>query len=112
MRGHFLRWGLAVALLSCSFYALRADNDVPQAVLDTYQLLKKPIEALLPDLDERRQADGLSEDAPLDLEAYRDLPNRRERWNEMRTLIEAGRPLFTPLPSDIEASSIPTGRYA
>ncbi len=113
MRGHFIRWGLLAALLCCSFYALRADNEIPEFVLDSYQLLKKPIEALLPDLDEKpAQTTELAEDAPLDLESYQDLRNQRERWNEMRTLIEAGRPLFTPLPSEIELSTSPAGRYA
>src|SRR5688572_18058516 len=102
MRGVSFRWGLSIALVSVSFYALGAENEIPQLVLDTYQLLKKPIEALLPDLDEKpRQDETLSDSASLDLEAYNEIHNRQERWNEMRTLIEAGRPLFTPLPSEI-----------
>jgi hypothetical protein len=113
MRGAAFRWGLVIALLSVSFYALRAENDIPQFVLDSYNLLKKPIEALLPDLDEKPADDEtLSEDATLNLEAYQEIYNRRERWNEMRSLIEAGRPLFTPLPSEVALSTVPTGRYA
>src|SRR4051812_13817807 len=113
MRGHLLRTGLLLALVTISFYAVRADNDVPQFVLDTYKLLKKPIEALLPDLDEKHSVQGtLDESTPLDLEAYQTLVHQRERWNEMRSLIEAGQPLFTPLPSEVAISSVPTGRLA
>src|SRR6266699_1081881 len=112
MRGQ-LRYGLLPALLVVSFCALRAENQIPQYVVDTYNLLKKPIEALLPDLDEKPRAqEELAESAPLDLEAYQDLHNQRERWNEMRALIEAGRPLFTPLPSEVAISTAPAGRLA
>src|SRR5258708_38514151 len=97
LRGQ-LRYGLLPALLCISFYALRAENKIPQYVLDTYSLLKKPVEALLPDLDEKHtQQEELAENAPLDLEPYQELHNQRVRWNEMRSLIEAGQPLFTPL---------------
>src|SRR5262245_41512900 len=114
MRGHFSRWGLVTALVFVSFFALRAENGIPQSVLDTYTLLKKPIEALLPDLDEKpfQQAEDLDINTPLDLTSDNDLHNERQRWNEMRALIESGRPLFTPLPSEVAISTIPAGRLA
>jgi len=34
------------------------------------------------------------EGATLDIEPYQDLHNDRQRWNEMRQLIESGQPLF------------------
>jgi hypothetical protein len=112
LRGQ-LRYGLLPALLVISFYALRAENKIPQYVIDTYNLLKKPVESLLPDLDEKpAQEHELAENEPLNLEDYQDLHNKRERWNEMRALIESGRPLFTPLPSEITISTVPTGRFA
>src|SRR5437660_206157 len=113
MRGRLFYSGLVLALLVFSFYALRADSKIPQFVLDSYSLLKKPIESLLPDLDEKPQQQAeLGENEPLDLEEYQELRNHRERWNEMRSLIEAGRPLFTPLPSEVAISTIPAGRLA
>src|SRR5258708_19921607 len=111
LRGQ-LRYGLLPALLCISFYALRAENKIPQYVLDTYNLLKKPVEALLPDLDEKPQQSEFTENGPLDLDPYQELHNKRERWNEMRPLITPSRPLFTPLPSEVAISTVPTGRLA
>src|SRR4051794_22927990 len=108
MRGHLSRLALVLALSSLAFYASRADTELPQLVTDTYSLLKKPIEALLPDLDEQpQQQTRLTDVAGVDLEAYQDLRGQRERWNEMRTLIESGRPIYTPLPSEVAISTIP-----
>ena len=108
--GKPFRYGLLPALLFISFFALRAENKIPQFVLDSYSLLKKPIETLLPDLDQKpQQEEELAENTPLDLDPYQELHNNRERWNEMRSLIESGRPIFTPLPSEIAISTIPAG---
>src|ERR1035441_7520024 len=102
MRGHLYRWGLVLALTTTAFYALRGDTAVPHSVIDSLKLLKKPIEDLLPNLEEpTTAAPDVNIEAPLDLEPYQDLHNQRERWNEMRALIESGQPLFTPLPSEI-----------
>ena len=113
MRGHFYRWGLVLALTTTAFYALRSDTSVPQSVVDSLKLLKKPIEDLLPDLDQTTSTASTDVDleSPLDLDPYQELHNQRERWNEMRSLIESGQPLFTPLPSE-EWKSRPRRRAA
>lgn len=113
LRTVLLRVGLPAGLLLIAFYSLRGDNSFPDAVLDSVRLLKKPLEDLLPDLQEPDDATAESiRQATLDLEPYLDLRNRRERWNEMRSLIEAGQPLFQPLPSEVIFSTAPTGRLA
>src|SRR5438552_825001 len=113
MRGLLFRSGLAIALVSVSFFVLHGEEKkIPDLVLETYNLLKKPIEALLPDLDETPPQEVANEITPLDLEAYQDMRNQREHWNEMRTLIEAGQPLFTPLPSELAISTVTAGRLA
>lgn len=112
MKGNVLRWSLCLGLLGIAFYSLHGDNSMPDFVLDSVHLLKKPVEDLLPDLQEDNTTTAAVESATLDLEPYEDLHNERETWNEMRRLIEAGQPLFTPLPSEIELSTSPTGRLA
>jgi len=112
MKGNVFRWVLCLGLLGIAFYSLRGDNSMPDFVLDSVHLLKKPIEDLLPDLQEDNSTAAAVESATLDLEPYQDLHNDRERWNEMRALIESGQPLFTPLPSEVELSTSPTGRLA
>ena len=112
MKGNVLRWGLVLGLLGVAFYSLHGDNSIPDFVLDSVHLLKKPVEDLLPDLQEDNETAAAVESATLDLEPYQDLHNDRERWNEMRRLIEAGQPLFTPLPSEVELSTSPVGRLA
>ncbi len=99
------------ALLCTAFYTLRGETEVPDFVLQSVQLLKKPIEELLPDIQEEETSQAI-ELASLNLEPYQDLHNERERWNEMRHLIESGQPLFTALPSEIAVSSAPIGRLA
>jgi hypothetical protein len=102
-----------VGLLSIAFYNLRGDTTVPDSVLDSVKLLKKPVEDLLPDLQEPETANADAvQQASLDLEPYNEMQNSRERWNEMRALIEAGQPLTQPLPSEIAISTNPTGRFA
>src|SRR6185312_2276426 len=111
MRGAFLRWGLAAGLVVVAFYTLRGDNSIPDLALQSVHLLKKPIEDLLPELQEDQNAQNV-EQATLDLEPYQDLHNDRARWNEMRALIESGQPLETPLPSEIAVSTTTAGRLA
>src|SRR5689334_21813884 len=103
MRGYVLRWGLFTGLLFIAFYTLRGDNSLPDYVLDSIHLLKKPVEDLLPDLQDTESTEAI-EQASLDLQPYQDLHDERERWNEMRQLIESGQPLFTPLPSEVAIS--------
>ena len=111
MRRKLLSWGLLGSLLCLAFYTLRAETEIPDLVLKSVHLLKKPIEDLLPDLQEDSASDDI-EQATLDLEPYQDLHNERERWNEMRQLIETGQPLSGPLPSEIAVSTGPIGRFA
>src|SRR6185312_3496457 len=111
MRGAFLRWGLAAGLVVVAFYTLRGDNSIPDLALQSVHLLKKPIEDLLPELQEDQNAQNV-EQATLDLEPYQDLHNDRARWNEMRALIESGQPLTQPLPSEIAISTSVAGRLA
>ncbi len=112
MKANFLRWGLALGLISVGFYGLRGDTSIPDNVLDSVRLLKKPIEDLLPDLEEDNSTATAVQEASLDLQAYQDMQNSRERWNEMRSIIESGQPLFTPLPSEVALSTSPVGRLA
>jgi hypothetical protein len=87
-KGSVLQWGLCVGLLSIAFYNLRGDTTVPDSVLDSVKLLKKPVEDLLPDLQEPETANADAvQQASLDLEPYNEMQNSRERWNEMRALI-------------------------
>src|SRR5438132_9721390 len=98
-------------LLCTAFYTLRGESELPDLVLQTVHLLKKPIEELLPDFQEDETTEAV-EQASLDLEPYQDLRNERDRWNEMRNLIETGRPLVSALPSEIAVSTSPVGRLA
>jgi len=118
LKGLVARWGLFFGLLALSFYTLHGDNSVPDLALQSVKLLKKSIEELLPDLQKSQEQENEQEnveaiqETTLDLEPYQDLHNDRERWNEMRHLIEAGQPLFTPLPSEVAISTSPRGRLA
>jgi len=111
MRRRLFLYALSTGLLCTAFYTLHGETDVPDLVLQSIHLLKKPIEELLPDLLDEETTQAV-EQASLDLEPYQDLHNERERWNEMRRLIEAGQPLFGPLPSEIAVSRVPLGRLA
>src|SRR5882724_6096271 len=104
-------FGLLAGLLCTAFYTLRGETEVPDIVLETVHLLKKPIEELLPDVQDEETTQAI-EEASLNLDPYQDLHNERERWNEMRHLIELGQPLFTALPSEIAVSTSPVGRLA
>jgi hypothetical protein len=116
MKGIVARWALFLGLSALSFYTLHGDTSVPDLALQSVKLLKKSIEELLPDLQKTQEPETAEavQSATLELEPYQDLHNERERWNEMRHLIEAGQPLFTPLPSEqeIKYSSGTTGRLA
>src|SRR5262249_30185356 len=111
MRFKWWLWGLSLGLIFTSFYTLRGESDMPDYVLESIHLLKKPIEELLPDLQDEDNALAI-EETTLNLEPYQDLRNDRDRWNEMRRLIEAGQPLAGPLPSEIAVSTAPVGRLA
>src|ERR1700733_828670 len=102
LKGLITRWGLFFGLLALTFYTLHGDNSVPDLALQSVKLLKKSIEDLLPDLQKPQETENAEsvQEATLDLEPYQDLHNERERWNEMRHLIEAGQPLFPPLPPE------------
>lgn len=108
------RLSLGLGLLAISFYTLYGDNSVPDLALQSVQLLKKSIEELLPDLQnpDTPETAAAVQTATLELEPYQELHNDRERWNEMRHLIETGQPLFTPLPSEVAVSTSPRGRLA
>src|SRR5437762_12587358 len=82
-------FGLFSGLLCTAFYTLRGETEVPDIVLQTVHLLKKPIEELLPDVQDEETTEAV-EQASLNLDPYQDLHNERERWNEMRHLIETG----------------------
>jgi len=112
MRRKLVSFGFLCGLLCIAFYTLRGDTEVPDFVLQSVHLLKKPIEDLLPDIEDDSTTSEAVEAATLDLEPYQDLHNERERWNEMRTLIESGQPLESPLPSEIALSTGPVGRLA
>src|SRR6202158_4183286 len=111
MRRRLIHLTLCGVLLCGSFYTLRADTEVPDFVLQSIRLLKKPIEELLPDIQDEETTQAV-EEASLNLEPYQDLHNDRDRWNEMRRLIESGQPLYGPLPSEIASSTSPIGRLA
>jgi hypothetical protein len=115
LKGSLIRSGLLAGLLGIAFYTLRAETEIPDFVLDSVKLLKKPVEDLLPDLkdasEEATTADAVQQ-ATLDLEPYVAMQNNRERWNEMRSLIESGQPLQNPLPSEIAVSTSVAGRMA
>lgn len=114
MKRIVLPLALCAFLVGLSFYSLRGESTIPDLVLDSLHLLKKPIEDLLPDLQEepdRTNAESIQQ-ASLDIDQYQDLKNNRERWNQMRALIEAGQPLSQPLPSEIAISTSPAGRLA
>ena len=111
MRRKLIGFGFLVGLLCAAFYTLRADTEFPDLVLQSLHILKKPVEDLLPDLQEDDNAQPI-EEATLDIDPYQDLHADRQRWNEMRALIESGQPLFTPLPSEIAVSTSPVGRLA
>src|SRR5205807_7404460 len=111
MRRRLLLYALSTGLLCTAFYTLHGETDVPDLVLQSIHLLRKPIEELLPDLQDQDTTQAV-EEAALDLDPYQDLRNERERWNEMRRLIEAGQPLYGPLPSEIAVSTSPVGRLA
>ncbi len=111
MRFKWVVWGFSLGLLFTAFYTLRGEMEIPDLALQSVRLLKKPIEDLLPDLQEDDTSQAI-EQATLNLEPYEDLHNERERWNEMRSLIESGQPLFSPLPSEIAVSTSPIGRLA
>jgi len=111
MRRKIISFSFLTCLLGMAFYTLRADNEFPDLVLQSLHILKKPIEDLLPDLQDDSNEQAI-EEASLNLEPYQDLHNDRQRWNEMRELIESGQPLVTPLPSEIAVSTGPIGRLA
>lgn len=106
--------GLFVGLLSFSFYSLRGEMNVPDFVLDSLKLLRKPIEDLLPDLQEDTTSPNAEaiQQASLEIDEYQETRNSRERWNEMRSLIENGLPLSQPLPSELALSTGTAGRLA
>jgi len=112
MKRKAIYFAILTGLMGVAFYSLHGDNTIPDIALDSVRLLKKPIEELLPDLQEDTSNTEVIEQASLDLEPYQDLKNNRERWNEMRQLIETGQPMFTPLPSEIALSTSPVGRLA
>ena len=112
MRRKLVRFGVFTGLLCMAFYTLRGEMEMPDFVLQSVHLLKKPIEDLLPDLQEDETNSQAIEEATLNLDPYQDLHNDRERWNEMRQLIETGQPLTSPLPSEIAVSTGPIGRFA
>jgi len=111
MRFKWLVWGCCLGLLFTAFYSLRGETEIPDLALQSIHLLKKPIEELLPDIQDEETSEAV-EQASLNLEPYEDLHNERERWNEMRQLIETGQPLYGPLPSEIAVSTSPIGRMA
>src|SRR5258706_13779534 len=104
MRFKWLVWGAAFGLLFTAFYTLHGETEIPDLALESIRLLKKPIEELLPDLQDEETTQAV-EQVTLNLEPYQELHNERERWNEMRLLIESGQPLFGPLPSEIAVST-------
>src|SRR5450759_1232977 len=106
MRRNLIRWGLLTGLLSITFYTLRGETEIPDLVLQSIHLLKKPVEDLLPDLQDDATTQAV-EEATLNLDPYQDLHHDRERWNEMRKLIETGQSMFGPLPSEIAVSTAP-----
>lgn len=113
MKKHALRWLILLALIGTTFYTVRGEENLPDFVLDSLRLLKKPIEDLLPDLQEDNTLSDLAiQEAKLDIDEYQTLVNSRQRWNEMRSLIEQGRPLSAPLPSEIAMSTTTAGRLA
>src|ERR1019366_2235766 len=101
----------SAGLICTAFYTLRGETEVPDIVLESVHLLKKPIEELLPETQEEETSQAI-EEASLNMDPYQDLHNERERWNEMRHLIETGQPLTSPLPSEIAVSTSPIGRMA
>jgi len=113
-KGIVVRWGLSLSLLGITFYTLHGDTSVPDLALQSVKLLKKSIEELLPDLQKPTDTETAEsvQQATLELEPFQELHNERERWNEMRQLIESGQPLFTPLPSEVAISTSPRGRLA
>ncbi len=111
MRRKFAIFVFFCGLVCSAFYTLYGEADLPDYVLQSIRLLKKPIEDLLPDLSDALSTQAI-EAASLDLQPHQELRNERERWNEMRRLIEAGQPLFMPLPSEIALSTAPLGRLA
>ncbi len=111
MRFKLLYWGLFLGLVFTAFYALRSETEIPDLALQSVHLLKKSIEELLPDIQDEETSQAV-EQASLNIEPYQDLHNERERWNEMRRLIESGQPLFGPLPSEIAVSTGPIGHLA
>jgi hypothetical protein len=111
MKSTTLRWIIPVGILAVCAYAIFGDSSVPQSALDSVSLLKKPIEDLLPDLqDTSTSTENL--DQPVNLEPYEDLHASSKLWNEMRRLIETGKPIYTPLPTEVVISSVPAGRLA
>src|SRR4029077_16535410 len=96
-------------LLCTAFYTLRGETEVPVIVLQTVHLLKKPIEELLPDVQDEETTKAI-EQVSLNLDPYQDSHIARERRNDRRHLIESGHPLFTALPSEIAVSTSPIGR--
>jgi len=114
MKGLIKRAGVFVVLVMATFYTLYGEVSIPDLALESVKLLKKPIEELLPDLKDEEEPETVEaiQKASLDLEPYRDLYNKRERWNEMRQLIETGQPLVGPLPSEVVISTSPRGRLA
>jgi len=111
MRRKILAWAFSVGLIGIAFYSVRGDTEIPDLALKSIRLLKKPIEELLPDVQDEDTTVAV-EQATLDLEPYQDLHNERESWNQMRRLIESGQPLEGPLPSEIAVSTSPVGRMA
>jgi len=111
MKVKLIRLALLGGLLGMTFYTLRGEVEVPDLALQSVHLLKKSIEELLPDLQDEETSQTV-EQVSLNLEPYQELHNDRERWNEMRQLIETGQPLAGPLPSEIAVSTSPIGRLA
>jgi hypothetical protein len=111
MKVKLIRLALLGSLLGMTFYTLRGEVEVPDLAVQSVHLLKKSIEDLLPDIQDEDTSLAI-EQTSLNLEPYQELHNERERWNEMRQLIESGRPLYGPLPSEIAVSTSPIGRLA
>lgn len=102
---------LVTSLVSLTWFVLHSESDFPDYLLESLQILKKPIEDLLPDLQDEDNSQAILS-ASLDIDAYQELTNKRERWNEMRQRIETGRSMYDPLPSEIALSTSVVGRLA
>ena len=52
MKVKLARLSLLTCLVGMAFYSLHGENELPDLVLQSIHLLKKPVEELLPDLQE------------------------------------------------------------